>query len=112
MKQLKLVEAMKKTFETIATAKVGTSAVEDTRGLGFLDMRTASPEPRPVLADAKPAHRKSPRWRYKPSPAHRYPRPRRKMMATLKRAYIHAPGEFITEHGQSAQDRRGSLRRT
>jgi hypothetical protein len=37
-----MMEAMKKAFETIATAKVATSAAE-ARGLGFLSTPTASP---------------------------------------------------------------------
>src|SRR5713226_6859494 len=50
---VELIEAMKKTFETIATAKVSTSAAE-ARGLGFLSNSDGISMNRDrVLADAK-----------------------------------------------------------
>ena len=75
---VELLEAMKKAFETIATAKVATSA-EEARGLGFLsssDRITMNRER--VLSDAKARALELVRAGYEPPrDAHRHPRPRR-----------------------------------
>ena len=76
---VEVMEGMKRTFETIAMAKVSTSAYE-ARGLGFLsdgDLITMNRER--VLADAKDRALELARAGYKaPRPAHRYSRAGRK----------------------------------
>ena len=97
---VELVETMKKTFETIATAKVATSAAE-ARGLGFLsnsDGITINRER--VLADAKARAQELVRAGYQaPVPRTDIPAPGDNMLATLKMGiYFMRQGEFITEH--------------
>lgn len=97
---VELVETMKKTFETIATAKVATSAAE-ARGLGFLsnsDGITMNRER--VLADAKARAQELVRAGYQaPVPRTDIPAPGDNMLATLKMGiYFMRQGEFITEH--------------
>ena len=97
---VELVEAMKKTFETIATAKVGTSAAE-ARGMGFLDRSDSITMNRDrVLADAKARAQELFRGGYQaPVPRTDIPAPGENMLATLKMGiYFMRQGEFITEH--------------
>jgi 3-hydroxyacyl-CoA dehydrogenase len=97
---VELVEAMKKTFETIATAKVATSASE-ARGLGFLDGSDGITMNRDrVLADAKARAQELYRSGYQaPVPRIDIPAPGENMLATLKMGiYFMRQGEFITEH--------------
>jgi 3-hydroxyacyl-CoA dehydrogenase len=97
---VEFIEAMKKTFETVATAKVSTSAAE-ARGLGFLsnsDGITMNRER--VLADAKAHAQELVRSGYKaPVPRTDIPAPGENILATLKMGiYFMRQGEFITEH--------------
>src|SRR5882762_6116652 len=97
---VELVEAMKKTFETIATAKVATSAAE-ARGLGFLDHSDVITMNRDrVLADAKARAQELCRAGYQaPVPRADIPAPGENMLATLKMGvYLMRQGDFITEH--------------
>jgi len=97
---VELVEAMKKTFETIATAKVATSAAE-ARGLGFLDHADGVTMNRDrVLADAKARAQEIFRAGYQaPVPRTDIPAPGENMLATLKMGiYFMRQGEFISEH--------------
>jgi 3-hydroxyacyl-CoA dehydrogenase len=97
---VELVEAMKKTFETIATAKVATSAAE-ARGLGFLDHSDGITMNRDrVLADAKARAQGLFRAGYQaPVPRTDIPAPGENMLATLKMGvYFMRQGDFITEH--------------
>ncbi len=97
---VELVEVMKKTFETIATAKVATSAAE-ARGLGFLSASDGITMNRErVLADAKARAQELARAGYQ-APVQRtdLPAPGENMLATLKMGvYFMRQGEFITEH--------------
>jgi 3-hydroxyacyl-CoA dehydrogenase len=97
---VELVEAMKKTFETIATAKVATSAAE-ARSLGFLHHSDAITMNRDrVLADAKARAQELVRVGYQaPVPRTDIPAPGENMLATLKMGlYLMRQGDFITEH--------------
>ena len=99
---VELIEAMKKTFETIATAKVATSAHE-ARGLGFLsssDRITMNRER--VLSDAKARALELVKAGYEP-PVIRtdIPAPGESILATLKLgAYMMRQSEFISDHEQ------------
>ena len=112
---VELMEAMKKAFETIATAKVATSAHE-ARGLGFLsnsDRITMNRER--VLSDAKARALELVRAGYEP-PVMRtdIPAPGENILAALKMGvYLMRQGEFISDHEQKlgTKDRRSSLRR-
>jgi len=94
------MEAMKKIFETIATAKVATSA-EEARGLGFLsddDQVTMNRER--VLADAKARALALVRAGYEP-PIMRMdiPAPGENVLATLKMGvYLMRQGDYISDH--------------
>jgi 3-hydroxyacyl-CoA dehydrogenase len=97
---VELMEAMKKAFETIATAKVSTSANE-ARGLGFLhesDNITMNRER--VLADAKTRALELVRSGYEPpQPRTDIPAPGENILATLKLGvHIMRQGEYITDH--------------
>ena len=97
---VELMEAMKKIFETIATAKVATSAHE-ARGLGFLrnsDSITMNRER--VLADAKARALELVRAGYEPPQARvDIPAPGENILATLKMGvHLMRQGEFITEY--------------
>jgi len=95
-----LVEAMKKTFEIIATAKVATSAAE-ARGLGFLSSSDGVTMNRErVLADAKARAQELVRAGYQALVQRTdIPAPGDNMLATLKMGvYFMRQGEFITEH--------------
>jgi 3-hydroxyacyl-CoA dehydrogenase len=99
---VELLEAMKKTFETIAMAKVATSAVE-ARGLAFLsnsDGITMNRER--VLSDAKARALELARAGYK-APVMRtdVPAPGENLLAALRMGvYLMRQGEFITDHEQ------------
>jgi len=97
---VELLEAMKKAFETIAMAKVATSA-EEARGLGFLsksDHVTMNRER--VLSDAKARALELARRGYEP-PVMRsdIPAPGESVLATLKMGvYLMRQGEYISDH--------------
>src|ERR1700680_3897621 len=97
---VELMEAMKKIFETIATAKVATSAHE-ARGLGFLrnsDSITMNRER--VLADAKARALELVRAGYEPpQPRTDIPAPGENILAALKMGvHLMRQGEYITEY--------------
>jgi 3-hydroxyacyl-CoA dehydrogenase len=95
-----MMEAMKKIFETIATAKVATSAHE-ARGLGFVshsDRITMNRER--VLSDAKSRALELVRAGYEP-PVMRtdIPAPGENILAALKMGvYLMRQGDFISDH--------------
>ncbi|HKN72982.1 MAG TPA: 3-hydroxyacyl-CoA dehydrogenase NAD-binding domain-containing protein [Terriglobales bacterium] len=97
---VELLEAMKKAFETIATAKVSTSA-EEARGLGFLsssDRITMNRER--VLSDAKARALELLRAGYEP-PVMRtnIPAPGENILATLKLGvHLMWQSEYISDH--------------
>ena len=97
---VELLEAMKKAFETVATAKVATSAHE-ARGLGFLsssDCITMNRER--VLSDAKARALELLRAGYEP-PVMRtdIPAPGESILATLKLGvHMMRQAEFISDH--------------
>jgi len=97
---VEMLEAMKKTFETIATAKVATSAHE-ARVLGFVsdsDHITINRER--LLSDAKARALELVRAGYEP-PVMRtdIPAPGENILAALKMGvYLMRQGEFITDH--------------
>jgi 3-hydroxyacyl-CoA dehydrogenase len=97
---VELIEAMKKAFETIATAKVATSAHE-ARGLGFLshsDNITMNRER--VLADCKARALDLVRSGYEPAqPRTDIPAPGENVLAALKMGvYLMRQGDYITDH--------------
>jgi len=97
---VELMEAMKKIFETIATAKVATSAHE-ARSLGFLrNSDTISMNRERVLADAKARALELVRSGYEPpQPRTDIPAPGENILATLKMGvHLMRQGEFITEY--------------
>jgi 3-hydroxyacyl-CoA dehydrogenase len=97
---VELMEAMKKTFETIAMAKVSTSAHE-ARGLGFLsDADSISMNRERVLADAKARALELAREGYEPPvPRRDIPAPGENILAALKMGiYLMRQGEYITEY--------------
>jgi 3-hydroxyacyl-CoA dehydrogenase len=97
---VELLEAMKKAFETIAMAKVATSA-QEARSLGFLansDAITMNRER--VLSDAKARALEMAREGYEP-PVMRsdIPAPGENILAALKMGvYLMRQGEYITDH--------------
>jgi 3-hydroxyacyl-CoA dehydrogenase len=97
---VELVEAMKRVFETIATAKVSTSA-EEARALGFLaeaDEVTMNRER--VLADAKVRALELVRGGYRP-PVMRtdIPAPGESVLATLKLGvHLMREADYITDY--------------
>lgn len=99
---VELMEAMKRAFETIATAKVATSA-QEARGFGFLsssDRITMNRER--VLSDAKGRALELARAGYEP-PVMRtdVPAPGENILAALKMGvYLMRQGSFISEHEQ------------
>src|ERR1700674_4210635 len=99
---VELMEAMKKAFETIATAKVSTSAHE-ARGLGFLsssDQITMNRER--VLSDAKARALQLASAGYEP-PVMRtdIPAPGENILAALKMGvHLMRQGEYISDHEQ------------
>jgi 3-hydroxyacyl-CoA dehydrogenase len=97
---VEMMEALKKAFETIATAKVATSAAE-ARGLGFLansDRITMNRER--VLSDAKARALDLVRAGYRPpAPRADIPAPGENILATLKLGvHIMRQGDYITEY--------------
>jgi 3-hydroxyacyl-CoA dehydrogenase len=97
---VELLEAMKKAFETIATAKVATSA-QEARGLGFLreaDNITMNRER--VLSDAKARALEMVRAGYEPpQPRTDIPAPGENILATLKLGiHLMRQGDYITEY--------------
>jgi 3-hydroxyacyl-CoA dehydrogenase len=97
---IELIEAMKKIFETIATGKVATSAVE-AREIGFLsqsDVITMNRER--VLADAKARALELARADYEPPVMRRdVPAPGENVLATLKLGvHLMRQGEYISDH--------------
>jgi 3-hydroxyacyl-CoA dehydrogenase len=99
---VELMEAMKRTFETVAMAKVSTSANE-ARGLGFLsDIDLVSMNRERLLSDAKAAAIEIARLGYKAAvPRTDIPTPGENILATLKLGvHIMRQGEFISDHEQ------------
>jgi 3-hydroxyacyl-CoA dehydrogenase len=97
---VELMEAMKKIFETIATAKVATSA-EEARGLGFLsEFDNVSMNRERVLADAKARALALVRANYEPPVAHAdIPAPGENVLAALKMGvYLMRQGDYISDH--------------
>ena len=97
---VELMESMKKAFETLAMAKVSTSAFE-ARALGFLnraDEVTMNRER--VLSDAKAHALMLAREGYRaPVPRTEIPAPGENILATLKLGvYLMRQGEFISDH--------------
>ncbi|HXZ29485.1 MAG TPA: 3-hydroxyacyl-CoA dehydrogenase NAD-binding domain-containing protein, partial [Terriglobales bacterium] len=97
---VELMEAMKRTFETVATAKVSTSAFE-ARGLGFLSPGdTIVMNRERLLTDAKERALEMVRAGYRP-PVMRtdVPAPGENILATLKLGiHLMRQAEFITEY--------------
>ena len=96
---VEMMEALKKAFETIATAKVATSAAE-ARGLGFLsnsDRITMNRER--VLSDAKARALDLVRAGYRPPGPADIPAPGENILATLKLGvHIMRQGDYIPEY--------------
>jgi 3-hydroxyacyl-CoA dehydrogenase len=97
---VELLEAMKKAFETIAMAKVATSAHE-ARALGFLsDSDNITMNRERVLSDAKTRALELARSGYEP-PIMRtdLPAPGESLLATLKMGvYLMRQGDYISDH--------------
>jgi 3-hydroxyacyl-CoA dehydrogenase len=97
---VELMEAMKKAFETIAMAKVATSA-EEARGLGFLsDSDNITMNRERVLSDAKARALELARSGYEaPVMRNDVPAPGENILATLKLGvYLMRQGEYISDH--------------
>jgi len=97
---VELMETMKKGFETIATAKVATSANE-ARNLGFLSSNDGITMNRErVLADAKARALDLVRAGYEPPvPRTDIPAPGESILATLKMGiHLMRQGDYITEY--------------
>jgi 3-hydroxyacyl-CoA dehydrogenase len=97
---VEMMEAMKKAFETIATAKVSTSA-EAARGLGFLsDSDGISMNRERVLADAKARALELLRGGFEPpQPRRDIPAPGENILAALKMGvHLMRQGDYITDH--------------
>ncbi len=97
---VELLEAMKKTFETIATAKVSTSAAE-AHGLGFMsdsDRTTMNRER--VLSDSKARALELFRAGYEPPVMRKdLPAPGENILATLKMGvHLMRQGGYISDH--------------
>lgn len=97
---VEMMEAMKKAFETIATAKVATSA-EEARGLGFLSSsdRVTMNRDR-VLSDAKARALELLRAGYRPpTPRTDIPAPGENILAALKMGvHLMRQGDYITDY--------------
>jgi 3-hydroxyacyl-CoA dehydrogenase len=94
------MEAMKRAFETIATAKVASSAHE-ARGLGLLsDSDGITMNRERVLADAKARALELARSGYEPPvPRTDIPAPGENILAALKMGvYMMRQGDYITEY--------------
>jgi 3-hydroxyacyl-CoA dehydrogenase len=96
---VELMEAMKQTFETIATGKVATSA-EEARGLGFLsDSDGITMNRERVLADAKARALELARDYQPPIMRQDLPAPGENILATLKMGvHLMRQGEYISDH--------------
>jgi 3-hydroxyacyl-CoA dehydrogenase len=97
---VEMMEAMKKAFETIATAKVATSAHE-ARGLGFLsDSDRITMNRERVLSDAKARALELVRAGYEPPvPRSDIPAPGENLLAALKMGvHLMRQGDFITDY--------------
>jgi len=97
---VELMEAMKKAFETIATAKVATSAHE-ARGLGFLrNSDNISMNRERVLSDAKARALELVRAGYEPpQPRTSIPAPGENILAALRMGvHLMRQGDYITEY--------------
>jgi len=97
---VELMEAMKKAFETIATAKVATSA-QEARGLGFLSSSDNITMNRDrLLADGKERAMELVRAGYEPpQPRSDIPAPGENVLAALKLGiHIMRQGDYITEY--------------
>jgi 3-hydroxyacyl-CoA dehydrogenase len=99
-KSVELMEAMKKAFETIATAKVATSAHE-ARGFGFLrSSDRISMNRERILTDAKARALEMVRAGYEPPQSRTdIPAPGENILAALKMGiHLMRQGEYITEY--------------
>jgi 3-hydroxyacyl-CoA dehydrogenase len=97
---VEMMEAMKRAFETIATAKVATSAHE-ARALGFLhDSDSISMNRERVLSDAKARALELVRAGYEPPvPRTDIPAPGENLLAALKMGvHLMRQGDFITDY--------------
>jgi 3-hydroxyacyl-CoA dehydrogenase len=97
---VEMMEAMKKAFETIATAKVATSAHE-ARGLGFLnDSDRITMNRERVLSDAKARALELVHAGYEPpAPRTDIPAPGESLLAALKMGvHLMRQGDFITDY--------------
>ncbi len=97
---VEMMEAMKKAFEAIATAKVATSAHE-ARGLGFLsDSDRITMNRERVLSDAKARALELARAGYEPPvPRTDIPAPGESLLAALKMGvHLMRQGDFITDY--------------
>jgi 3-hydroxyacyl-CoA dehydrogenase len=97
---VEMMEALKKAFETIATAKIATSAHE-ARGLGFLtDSDRISMNRERVLTDAKARALELARAGYEPPiPRTDIPAPGESLLAALKMGvHLMRQGDFITDY--------------
>ncbi len=97
---IEMLEAMKRAFETIATAKVATSAYE-ARGLGFLaDRDRITMNRERVLSDAKARALELVRVGYEPPvPRKDIPAPGESLLATLKMGvHLMRQGDYITDY--------------
>ena len=97
---VEMMEAMKKAFETIATAKVATSAHE-ARDLGFVsDADRITMNRERVLSDAKARALELARAGYEPPvPRTDIPAPGESLLAALKMGvYLMRQGDFITDY--------------
>jgi 3-hydroxyacyl-CoA dehydrogenase len=97
---VELMEAMKKAFETIALARVSTSAPE-ARGLGFLnDSDNITMNRERVLADGKTRALELVRGGYEPPhPRNDIPAPGENILAALRLGvHIMRQGEYISDH--------------
>jgi 3-hydroxyacyl-CoA dehydrogenase len=95
-----MMEAMKKAFETIATAKVATSAHE-ARGLGFVsDADRITMNRERLLSDAKARALELARAGYEPPvPRTDIPAPGESLLAALKMGvHLMRQGGFITDY--------------
>src|SRR5262249_376499 len=99
---VELMESIKRAFETVAMAKVSTSANE-ARNLDFLsDIDLVSMNRERLLPDAKAGAMEIARMGYKPPvPRADIPAPGESILATLKLGvHIMRQGEFISDHEQ------------
>ncbi|HEY6370182.1 MAG TPA: 3-hydroxyacyl-CoA dehydrogenase NAD-binding domain-containing protein [Candidatus Sulfotelmatobacter sp.] len=97
---VEMMEAMKKAFETIATAKVATSA-QEARGLGFIsDSDRITMNRERVLSDAKARALELARAGYeRPVPRTDIPAPGESLLAALKMGvHLMRQGDFITDY--------------